>query len=274
MSSKKSTDWIPLFQAIAKEIRNSARPLIGTPRAKEVTGLGAGGDVTRRIDALAEEIIIRNLRESGTPCILISEECGSMRIGESPSEYVVVDSVDGTTNATHNIPFYATSLASADGPRLRSIKAGLVMDLHHGTTFSAERGKGAFSEGKRRLRPSRVGRVEEALIALDFNAPRDPTFIHRLVPLLERGRKFRHFGANALEVCYVASGAIDAFVDIRGWLRVTDMAAAYLVLREAGGVVVTPEGDELDGRLRTEERLSFVAASNPRLCGEILRLLS
>lgn len=274
LSSEKPTDWIALFRAIATEIREEVRPLIGTPRGREALGLGAGGDITRRIDALAEEVIMRKLRESGATCVLVSEESGTVRIGESPSEYVVVDSIDGTTNATLNIPFYATSLASADGPSLRSIRAGLVMDLHHGTTFSAERGKGAFCDGKAGLKPSQVGMVEEALIGLDLNAPREPRFIHRLIPLMERGGKFRHLGANALELCYVASGALDGFVDIRGRLRVTDVAAAYLILREAGGVVVTSEGRELDGRLRAEERVSLVAASNLELCREILRLLS
>lgn len=223
---------------------------------------------------MAEDAIIKSIEKNGASCFLVSEECGTKTVGERPSEYVIVDSVDGTTNATHTIPFFATSIALADGPRLSRVKVGLVMDLYHSVTFSAERGKGAYYNGGTPLRPPQVTSVGKALIGINFNAPRDRGFLRRLTPLIMRGRKFRHLGANALEVCYVASGALDAFIDIRGTLRVTDIAAAYLVLKEAGGIIVTPEGAELDGDLKPTERLIFVAASNSKLCEEILSLIT
>ncbi len=95
----------------------------------------------------------------------------------------------------------------------------------------------------------------------------------RLIPLLEKTKHLRHFGADALEICYVADGKTDAFIDIRGKLRVTDIAAAYLIIREAGGIMVTPEGDELDVALDATQRVAFIAAASKTFYTEIQKLL-
>jgi len=82
------------------------------------------------------------------------------------------------------------------------------------------------------------------------------------MPVLQKSRHLRHLGANALELCYVADGTTDAFIDLRSKLRVTDIAAAYLILLEAGGIMVTPEGTELNAPLDAAQRLSFIATAN------------
>ncbi|MCP8321208.1 MAG: fructose 1,6-bisphosphatase, partial [archaeon] len=92
-------------------------------------------------------------------------------------------------------------------------------------------------------------------------------------PLFKKVRHMRHFGANALEICYVASGFIDAFVDVRGILRVTDIAASYIILKEAGGEILTPDGKELDSILEPTQRVSFIAASNSTICDKILNTI-
>ena len=71
----------------------------------------------------------------------------------------------------------------------------------------------------------------------------------------------------------MADGSIDAFVDIRGKMRVLDMAAAYLIVKEAGGVVTAPDGKELEAKITPQERVSLVAAGNRKLHEEILRLI-
>jgi myo-inositol-1(or 4)-monophosphatase len=79
---------------------------------------------------------------------------------------------------------------------------------------------------------------------------------------MQKTRHLRHLGANALEVCYVADGTTEAFIDMRGKLRVTDVAAAYLILKEANGIMVTPEGKEVNVQLAPTQRVSFIAAAN------------
>jgi myo-inositol-1(or 4)-monophosphatase len=83
-------------------------------------------------------------------------------------------------------------------------------------------------------------------------------------------KRKRYLGTNALEVCLVACGKYDAFVDLRGMNRVTDIAAAYLILKEAGGIIVDERGVNVDVELLPTSRLSFVAAANITLCKNIL----
>ena len=107
-----------------------------------------------------------------------------------------------------------------------------------------------------------------------MNTFRIEELVAKLEALFKRGKHFRHFGANALDICYVADGSTDAFIDIRGKLRVTDMAAAYLILREAGGIMVSPEGEELNVPLEPTQRLSFIAAANKEIYEAIQKALS
>ena len=75
------------------------------------------------------------------------------------------------------------------------------------------------------------------LIGLDINAYNGKFVIQNVTPLIEKSKHIRHFGANALEVCYVAAGLTDAFVDLRKKIRTTDVAAGFLIAKEAGAIV-------------------------------------
>ena len=92
--------------------------------------------------------------------------------------------------------------------------------------------------------------------------------------MLIRTRHLRHLGANALEICYVADGATDAFIDIRGKLRVTDIAASNLIILEAGGIMVTPEGTQLNAPLAATQRVAFIAAANKTIYENIKKFLA
>ena len=92
-------NWIRILEEISNEVYTSVKPLMGTEKSRETVGIGASGDLTREIDIIAEEVIIDYLERNHISCILVSEECGVRRIGKSPKTYVIVDSVDGTTNA-------------------------------------------------------------------------------------------------------------------------------------------------------------------------------
>ena len=75
----------------------------------------------------------------------------------------------------------------------------------------------------------------------------------------------RLFGANALELCYLAKGSLDAYIDLRGKIRATDMAAAYLIVREAGGIIYSASEQVLDTDLGVNSRMSFVAVKNDKV---------
>jgi len=255
-------------------MREEVLALLGSKEAELGFGRGAGGDVVKKIDLAAESALIETLRAHKVSCTLVSEETGMKQIGSEPSSwYVTTDPLDGTTNALRGLPFIAVSLAVSRKPRLRDVEAALVSDLLHNVTYTAKKSGKALRNG-RKIQPSQTSSLEEAVIGVDFNTFKARELVSKLIRVLEKTRHLRHFGANALELCYVADGTTDAFIDLRGKLRVTDIAAAYLILREAGGIMVTPEGNELNVPLDASQRVSFIAAANPAIYGKIKRLLA
>jgi myo-inositol-1(or 4)-monophosphatase len=156
---------------------------------------------------------------------VLSEESGLHRIDDPRAEGVVViiDPVDGSTNASRLIPWCATSLCAvdADGPRV-----ALVRNLVTGTTFTATRGGGAFCDGVP-IVPSATEKLTDAIIAVAGMPP------HRLP-----WRQYRELAACALDLCYVACGGLDGYmdctVDSHG---VWDYAGGMLIAEEAGAIV-------------------------------------
>lgn len=260
--------WLPLLEEMARKVREEALPLFGK---HEVVGRGASGDVTEKIDAAAERVIIHILEERKVSCILVSEEIGVKKFGKNPATYLIADPIDGTANAINGVPFFATSLAVSSTPNIRGIIASVVMNLHDGSLFSAEKGYGAKQDG-RKIKASGSQNLEEAIIGVGLNRV-DVKQLLRLAPLLKVVRHWRHLGADALELCYVANGLEGAFVDTRKVLRVTDVAAAYLIVKEAGGIMATPKGRELNAPLSPTARVSFIAAANVLLFNKIQGLI-
>jgi myo-inositol-1(or 4)-monophosphatase len=249
-------------------------PLVGCKKQMPSNlGIGAGGDPIKEIDLKAEQAVIETLVKHGISFTLVSEESGIKECGETPHEhFVTVDPIDGTTNLLREMPFYATSIAVSTEPLLSTVHTALVADLFHGEVYTAQKRKGA-RRGDHRIKPSRNTSLDEAVIGIDLNTYKAQEMASRLVALIQRTRHLRHFGANALELCYVADGRTDAFVDIRGKLRATDVAAAWLILQEAGGIITKTNGEELQARLDPKQKLEFVAAGNSGIHASILNLI-
>lgn len=263
------TNWRRLFKEASSEVHKQIKPILYTSKAEEIIGRGAGGDQTRRIDAMAEDIVIKAIERNRASCILVSEESGTRAIGENPTDYIVLDPIDGTANAVKGVPFFCTSIAQATGPYLRDVKQGLVLDIVNNKTYYAQKCSGAF-RGKTSLTSSTVTSLGEAMISIEMSLPNNPTHLARVTPLLLNTRKIRHLGATALEICFVAQGSLDAFVDLRNITRSVDIAAAYIIIREAGGIISTLNADASEIRLDATQRLSVIAAANLKLYDSIL----
>jgi len=264
---------VETLKEIASEVRRRVQLLIGVKEAGRPLGRGAGGDRTKLIDAVAERAVLTKLKKKGLSCVVVSEERGVTRLGDGGDGYLIADALDGTNNALRGIPFYCTSLAVADKPKLSAVHSAVVQDLYRGEVFWASKGGGAFLESKP-LSPSKVESLRDALVGVDLNPPIPNRKIGGIMRLLKAARHSRHFGANALELCYVASGRLDAFVEVRGRMRVTDMAASQLIVREAGGLITSETGRSLDAPTSTPQfRLSFLAAGNKNLLNRILSVL-
>lgn len=256
-----------LIEACTK-VRSQVSRLVGTEEANESYGVGAGGDISRKIDIVAERAVMEVLKNYRLSCTVVAEEAGKVDITNGKNQgYVVVDAVDGTTNALRGIPFYCCSIAFADDNKLSAVKHGAVMDLFTGDVYSASKGKGAFFNG---AKIHVKEKFEETRYVVGMNVSGvKPEKIEVLKPIMSKSNHLRHMGANALELCIFARGLMDVFIDIRNKIRVTDMAAAYLIVKEAGGILISEDGEELEAQLDTNSRLSFVAAANRRVLDDI-----
>ncbi|MDG6256114.1 MAG: bifunctional fructose-bisphosphatase/inositol-phosphate phosphatase [Methanomicrobiaceae archaeon] len=221
---------------IATLVQEHIGDLVGNPSGGAYIKMGADGTPTKRIDQVAEDLIVDFLVEHDLCDRIISEEQGKVQVG-SGDRTVFLDPIDGTFNAVAGIPFYSVSLAYAEGG---SIREGYVKDLAHDEVFSAARGTGAFLNGKR-IHVAATAFLEESSISV-YGRKFNPGTVLRLG---QKIRRWRLLGASSLELCYVACGRIDGFVDVRETLRVIDAAAGMIICEEAGGVVSDHTGEPI-----------------------------
>jgi myo-inositol-1(or 4)-monophosphatase len=178
--------------------------------------------------------------------VVLSEESGRTGVGDV---VVVVDPLDGSTNAARGIPWFATSLCAVDREGLR---AALVVDLPHGRTYTALRGGGASVDGVP-IRPTTCTDVGDAFVGI-AGLPARPL----------GWRQFRSLGAAALDLCAVAEGVLDAYVD---WSESAhgpwDYLGAVLVCIEAGAIVGDVHGRDLLALDHLTRRTPVAAATQP-----------
>lgn len=217
------------------------------------SGMRAAGrrDGQYAFDVTVDDAVLGVLAHEGVG--VLSEESG-LSDGDA-DVIVVVDPVDGSTNASRGIPWYACSLCAMDdeGPWV-----ALVANLATGTRYRAVRGRGATRDGVPINTAAPVG-LEEALVVLNGH------------PRTHLGwRQYRVLGATALDVCAVADGSVDATIDCtRDALGPWDYMGALLVLTEAGGVIADAEGRDLVTR-DPHARRTPVSASCRALLGQAL----
>jgi myo-inositol-1(or 4)-monophosphatase len=267
-------NWPQILTQCKNNIQQQITPQLKTLKQQQPNlGTGAGGDPIRQIDLTAENAITNTLKEKEISFTLISEESGIKEYGKTPHDhYVTTDPIDGTTNLTRGIPFYATSIAISTKPTLNTIHTALVTDLAHNTTYTAQKGKGAYRDNQK-LTPSKETSLEEAVIGIDLNTIKIQKIIPQITSLAQKTKHIRHLGANALELCYVADGTTEAFIDIRGKLRTTDMAAAWLILQEAKAKITTSEGKPINTKLDPKQKVKFIAAANNQIYTAIFNLI-
>jgi myo-inositol-1(or 4)-monophosphatase len=275
MNKQEQNNWQKIFLECKNSVRKNIAPSLKTTRETQPNlGVGAGGDIMKPMDLAAEKAIIDTLNQHGISFTLVSEESGIKKFGTSPEEcFITVDPVDGSTNFMHGLPFYACSVAVSDKPWLSDVYAGIVVDLYRDVTYTAFSREGAFRDGKK-IEPSKTAELDDALIGLDLNTYKIKEVAPKVSALIEKTKHIRHFGANALELCYVADGLTDAFVDLRRKLRTTDVAAAFLIIKEAGGTVTTTDNQQVNVKLDPKQTVSFVASGNAQIHQKILSLVN
>jgi myo-inositol-1(or 4)-monophosphatase len=268
-----SPAWLPIFRAIAAEIRATIPPLAGTPQGREEVGLGAGGDRTIYLDQLAEEIVVRHLEQayrSGLRFRLISEELGERDLGGEP--LVLADPLDGSYNAKMGLPYYAVVLAVTEGDRFSDVRLGYVQNLVTGDEYHAISGAGAFHMGEP-LRPTPPAFDGRSIPLVQFDAPSGVEPRERAAPIFARAEKVRQLGSAALNLCHTASGGV-ALQVTPARVRSFDLAGPLLILREAGGIATDYEGRSIDSvSVRLDARTTLLASLSPQIHAYALELL-
>lgn len=220
-------------------------------------------NLVTEVDQACERAILELLRERHPDHDIVTEETALTSTG---SRYVwFVDPLDGTTNFAHGYPFFCASVALTVGGEA---VAGAVYDPIKEELFTAERGTGAFLNG-RRLRTSAVDELINSLLLTGF--PYDlrddiPGTLRLFNRFIAHARAIRRDGAAALDLAYVAAGRADGFFEQR--LHPWDILAGALMVEEAGGRATRFDGSPL--ALRADEIVAAGAALHPRML-EVLR---
>ncbi len=189
------------------------------------------------VDRRAEEACLAHIRlERPDDSILAEEAGGALDLG---GRTWIVDPLDGTVNFVHGLHAVAVSVALWEAGRP---VVGVVIDAVRGERYTAARGGGAFADG-RPMRVSSTGSLAGSLISTGFGYDRTDRADHYATVLgrvLGRVRGIRRIGSAALDLCWVADGRLDGHWEEQ--LKPWDLAAAALMVEEAGGVITNADG--------------------------------
>ncbi len=254
----------PYLEAAIATVREAGALLLADfHRPKQVSYKG-DVDLVTEADKRSEAVIVARLSRQFPGHAIVAEEGGGH---ESDSRFRwYVDPLDGTTNFAHSFPWFAVSIALAEGePGNEELLAGVVFNPANGELFTAARGEGAQLNGQP-IRVSSVERIAVSLLGTGFpthKRQQNPN-IHYYWQFTLASHGVRRVGAAALDLCSVACGRLDGFWEFG--LKPWDTAAGTLIVREAGGVVTDWAGTPY------HPHLYECIASNGHIHQEILRL--
>jgi len=270
---------IDRFMEVAMRLVNEAGTMITTAIDRTVCieikdgMVGADGhaaSVLTETDGAVEKHLVQGLKSQFSDHCFIGEEDVSAGSGEveafSNHPTWIIDPIDGTMNFVHKNPLVCTSVGLCIN---RRIVLGIVNCPLIGYTYTAKKGKGAFLNGKK-VHVSGCKQMKKAMVIMEIptGASQEKTQIAQanLALLMQNAHAIRAPGPAAMDIAFVGAGSSDAYFHfgIHCW----DMAAGALIVAEAGGVVVNPDGSEFDLMGR-----DILVASSMELITEMVSLL-
>lgn len=290
-----------IVESIANEIRRLSKQ---TCLGHDTGQYGAGGDKIKFGDICSTQILEICLNEylsqyPNNKVVVIAEESGIQILGNPDSKqgvFLIIDPLDGSNNLRNwRTPNPAVSVSVAIGYLEKVgekvgfdlIEAGAVVDIFGNLLYTASRGEKAYEKNFGVLTPSPLTDIKDSIVGIDLDMQGrryDSLFFH-VDMLLRHTRCQRRLGSSILDFIKVASGEYDAFVSMGGRMKIYDIAAAKLIVEEAGGVFEIVDGltntcpiNELictqDNALLTKFRYRIVASGNPKLHTEIKDMIS
>ena len=260
------------YLAVAKKAAEGAGELIRMAFNSEDKGVqskGLSADLVTATDEACENLIRSTIMEAFPDHKFIGEEevAKTGRIPElGPEPTWMCDPLDGTTNFVHGFPFVCSCVGLVIN---KQVVAGVVYNPVLEEMFTAARGAGAFLNGEP-ISVSEQPDIQRALCATEIGVHRDfetmMAIMERLMKVISSTRSIRCSGSCAMNMCGVAMGRLDIFFEI-GFGGCWDVAAASIVLEEAGGRVLDPAGGPFDIMGRR------VLVTNSQLAGPISEIL-
>ncbi|WP_048055358.1 bifunctional fructose-bisphosphatase/inositol-phosphate phosphatase [Pyrococcus sp. NA2] len=244
--------WRKIAIDIVRDFDHNVMPLFGSSKGAETVSISPSGDETKIVDKVAENLVISKFKALGVN--IVSEEIGVIDQG---SDYtVLIDPLDGSYNFISGIPFFAVSVAVFKGnePIYAFIYEPVLERFYEGIP-----GQGAYLNGEK----------------LKVRKPDDSPSISfyttgRGIGILNKVKRTRTLGAIALELAYLSRGALDGVVDIRNYLRPTDIAAGIIIAKEAGAIIKDDKGDDIEVSFSATEKVNLVAVNDEDLLEMIL----
>lgn len=274
MSADFKGKWLNVCKETLELVDDSITPRIERIVRRKVN-YKVFGKLGKRLHVLADEVAEDYLRETADNAILIDHEFERLlREEEKPEAVILLNAFDGSQNGVRGIPFYGGSMAVArykPDVTLENLEVSVVRNFATNEVYTATLGGGAFLNNLR-IRPSTETNIGSSIVGMDTSVPDLAALIRRLGRVLSSVRDIRRMGCSSLEVCEVARGAVDAFIDIRGRTDIVHLASK-LIIEEAGGLITDEYGEPLRTKLKVREKVKFIASGNRELHECILRLI-
>lgn len=264
-----------LADKIARDIFRKINPGLGKIRKMKGEGIH---DVLFEMDEIAERVVEERIKDRKTA--YFSEDRGLVKKSEAPDHILIIDPIDGTRPAKYGLEPCVTSIAVckySENPRFKDIEYAIVKELKTGDELKVKRGEG--------LKAELTGTEDFPEMGWSFEVCgfSPEKIVKKLGPLIDASSKTGGvfvWSSSAYSITRIVTGQLDAFVDVRGLidpkcfcLQPYDIAGAYLILKEAGGVITDCRGNGLDDLPLMGGSLSCVAASNQILHRKILETL-
>ncbi len=200
-------------------------------------------DLVTEADITAEKMVLEEIQKNFPGDGFLSEEFGEQK-GKTGFRWII-DPIDGTTNYAHGLPLYGVSVGLEDENTKQPVM-GMVFFPELGTYYHAIKGKGAYRE-KTQIHVSTKKTMKDSLFVTGFPYDRSNSLdmlMSYYKSILQKSRGIRRTGAATLDLCWVADGKFDGYYEIG--LKPWDMAAAGLIVQEAGGRVTTMDGNDFN----------------------------
>lgn len=252
----------PLCGQMVAAVRDVAQRVIVSRHLTAVRHRKADGSFLTEVDLAAQEALTTALRRIIDRPVLGEEmeEAEQRRLwAEGAAGLWCIDPIDGTTNFSNGIPFYAVSVAWMVAGRAQF---GVVYNPAADEAFYAEWGRGAFMNGLRLPLRELPTHLKDCVAGVDFK--RIPRKLGDNLATHPPYYSQRNFGSSAIEWCYLAAGRLD--VNLHGGQMLWDYAAGQLILREAGGAMCSLDNDDFDAD--DVWKRSVIAAASTTLMAE------